>query len=154
MSFDAIFDEPDICPPDGPFTPVPEYLVTLSRAGETWIADVPDLPGGRSVRVEGATYGEVGAAAFEQVHDVLGAAPGDISVHVRPADTEATAALDAIVDARINRASAEQAERDAVRHAARVLTSQGWSTEDAAHALRMPVTRMPELLKAVDGAGD
>lgn len=154
MSFDAIFDEPDICAPDGPFKPPPEYRVTLTRAGETWIAEAQDLPGGLSVRVEGATYREADDAAFSQVYDVLGAGPGDIQVYVRPADAEATAVLDAIVDARINRAYAEQAERDAVRHAARLLTSQGWNTQDAAYALRMPVTRMPELLKTPDGSGD
>ncbi len=147
MSFDAIFDEPDICAPDDSAVLIPTYLATAARAGETWIAETRNLPDSLSVRVEGSKWDEVEGAILERVRHALGADPGTLMVNLSPADPEAADALETITEARINRAYAEQAERDAVRLAARLLISQGWTTEDAATALRMPTTRMPELLK-------
>ncbi len=147
MSFDAIFDQPDICTPDDSAVMIPTYLAIATRVGETWIAETRNLPDGVSVRVEGLNWDEVEDTVLERAHNALGVEYGGLIVHLSPADPDADNALRAITQARINRAHAEQAERDAIRHAARLLTSQGWTTQDTATALRMPTTRVPELLK-------
>lgn len=69
-------------------------------------------------------------------------------VSVAPADPEAAAAVRALTAARIARADAEQAERDAARAAARTLTSRGWSTRDTGRVLRLSHQRISQLAPA------
>ncbi len=75
----------------------------------------------------------------------LGADPAGVVVSVAPVGPDAAAALRALTAARIARAEAEQAERDAARHAARLLTGRDWTVEDAGMMLRLPDERIARL---------
>ncbi|WP_282699219.1 hypothetical protein [Streptantibioticus silvisoli] len=76
----------------------------------------------------------------------LKAAPGTVIVSVEPADQNAVTAIRALTQARLNRALAEQAERDAARAAVRLLASQGWDAEDIGTVLRLPTARVENVL--------
>ncbi|MFD7509876.1 hypothetical protein ACFV5N_11110, partial [Streptomyces sp. NPDC059853] len=107
------------------------YPATAVRTGSTWTVTVHELPEGRAARAQGTTWAEAEINAHDIVVDLLDAHPATVIVSVAPEDPEAAAAVRALTDARIARAEAEQAERDAARAAARTLTSRGWSTRDA-----------------------
>jgi len=139
MSFDAIFSHPDIIADLDDLTfEVTTYPATATRTGSTWTVTAHDLPDGHTVQTEGGTWLEGEDKIHECVAEHLGVDPTTIVVSVKPAEPEAKAALYALTDARIANAKAEQAERDAVRHAARLLIGQGWSVQDTAAALRLP----------------
>ncbi|GIH51636.1 hypothetical protein SAMN05421833_12949 [Microbispora rosea] len=121
------------------------YQATATRTGKLWTVTVPDLPGA-AVKAQGATWRDAEINAAMCVADVLHAAPGTVALHVAPADPDAAAALEAVTAARVARAEAEQAERDAVRHAAQVLTGQGWTYRDAGGALRLSHQRVGQIL--------
>lgn len=154
-SFDMIFDQPDICvdPDDDSAVEATTYPATATRTGETWTVDIHDLPGGLTVRVEGRTWREAEEAVVVRVPKELGAGPGAVIVSVKPADPEAAAAVRALTRARLDRAYAEQAERDAARTAARVLASQGWNAVDSGTALRLPAARIDKLLTSPSEPG-
>ncbi|WNI14097.1 hypothetical protein [Actinacidiphila sp. ITFR-21] len=151
-SFDMIFHQPDICLDlDDSAVEATTYPATADRTGETWTVDVHSLPDGLSVRAEGSTWREVEEAVVTRVPRELKAGPGTVIVSVKPADPEAAAAVGALTRARLDRAYAEQAERDAARAAVRVLAAQGWSAEDAGTVLRLPTARIDKLLAAASG---
>lgn len=145
--FDTIFHQPDISVDldDLDFEAV-TYPATAVRAGETWVAEVHDLPDGLSVRAEKSTWQELEEDLVTRVPRELKAGPGTVIVSVKPADQQAAAAINALARARQDRAIAEQAERDAARNAARVLASQGWDVEDTGIALRLPAARVEEIV--------
>jgi hypothetical protein len=135
--FDSIFDQPDLIPPaDVPGEVATTYVATAARTGDQWTA-TGELPDGQVVKARGGSWGEVGAGIADLIFAALRDEPGIVGVHVCPADPEAAAALGAVVEARQVRILAEQAERDAVRHAVRLLLGQGWSPQDAGSALRL-----------------
>ncbi|MFI6786907.1 hypothetical protein ACIBG4_06225 [Nonomuraea sp. NPDC050383] len=142
---EAIFDQPDLIPPGNwPRDEATIISATATRTGKQWTA-AAKLPDGRPVKAQGATWVEVKKNVAQLIFDCLQAEPGALGVHLAPADSEAAAALDAVVSARIARANAEQAERDAVRHAAHLLISQGWTTRDAGSALRLSHQRISQI---------
>lgn len=146
MSFDAIFEQPEIIADldDLPLE-VTTYPATATRTNSTWTVTARDLPGGHVVQAEGGTWFEGECKIHECVSERLGADPATVVVSVKPAEPEAKGALHALAGARIARAKAEQAERDAARHAARLLIDQGWSVQDAGQALRLPAARISRL---------
>lgn len=152
MSFDAIFEQPEIIADLDDLTfEVTTYPATATRTGSTWTVSVHDLPGGHSVSAEGTTWLEAEYAVQDRVPARLGVDRASVVVSVKPADPQAHAALHALTAARIARAKAEQAERDAARHAARLLTAQGWSPQDAGMALRLPAERVLRLVASAPG---
>jgi len=149
VSFDAIFDQPDIVVDVNDLTfDVVTYPATAVRTGSTWTVSAHDLPGGQVVQAEGATWREAEAGILDRVPERLGVDRGTVVVSVRPADPEAKAALRAVTAARIARAKAEQAERDAVRFAGRLLVAQGWTAQDAGTALRLPRERIRAIVES------
>lgn len=146
MSFDALFDQPDISPDlDDLDVEVTTYTATAARTGSTWAVTVHDLPEGHAGSAQGATWAEAEANAHACVTGLLQADPAAVVVHLLPADPEAAAAVQDLTEARIARAEAEQAERDAARHAAATLTGKGWTTRDAGTALRLSHQRISQL---------
>ncbi|MEV0389529.1 hypothetical protein [Nonomuraea sp. NPDC050643] len=145
--FEEIFDEPDIVePPDEQSSArYTSYPATASRGDGVWNVVVHDLPAGHAVRAQGVTWTDAEMNAIKAVIDVLQAEIGTVGVHLIPDDPDAAAALETVTAARIARAQAGQDERDAVRHAARLLTDQGWSTRDAGRALRLSHQRISQI---------
>jgi hypothetical protein len=153
--FDAIFHQPDICegPDDGDVIMTTTYSAVAARTGDTWSAEVRDLPDGLAVRVEGRTWRGVERELVERVPQVLGAAEGTVNVVLRTADQDVTDALRALSGARQDRAAAEQTERDAARTAARLLAGRGWTAEDIGTAVRLPTARVREIVAGTAGVG-
>lgn len=146
--FDAIFDGIDLTEDsdESSLVEATTYRATATRTGKQWTVTVHDLPDGHAVVAQGATWGEAEDNTLTCLIDVLKAEPQwAVTVHVAPDDSEAAAALEAVTEARIARAEAEQAERDAVQRAARLLTDKGWSTRDAGRALRLSHQRISQL---------
>ncbi|MEU6717576.1 hypothetical protein ABZ897_39440 [Nonomuraea sp. NPDC046802] len=145
--FETIFDEA------GPVANTEEnegegttYRATITRAGKQWTANVRDLPGGHVVQAQGATWREIKKNIADCVFDVLQDKPDTVAIQVVPADPEAAAALATVAAARSARVHAEQAERDAVRRAARLLIEKGWSTRDAGGALGLSHQRISQIV--------
>ncbi|MEV7801721.1 hypothetical protein AB0O28_02090 [Microbispora sp. NPDC088329] len=149
MNHDLIFDQPDLVPPgdDDVAVETVTYFATVARTGKQWTATV-EIPGGRTVQAQGASWADVRSNVAQLIFDALQDKPEAIGVHVEPADPEAKAALAAVIEARQARALAEQAERDAVRHAARLLTAQGWTTRDVGSATRLSHQRISQILRS------
>lgn len=146
MSFDAIFDQPEIIADLGDLPlEVTTYPATAARTGSTWTVTAQDLAGGHVVQAEGRTWLEAEDKIHEAVTEHLGVDPTTVVVSVKPAEPEASAALYALTGARIARAKAEQAERDAVRHAARILVGHKWPVQDVGEMLRLPAARISKL---------
>ncbi|MFI6985439.1 hypothetical protein ACIBSV_43720 [Embleya sp. NPDC050154] len=148
MSFDAVFEQPDIDPDsdsDDLTGVIPSYPATATRDGSSWVVLVDGLPDGHAVRVRAATWHDAEIDTHARVADVLEAEPATFLAPVKPADPDAAAALMDLQEARIALAFAEQAVRDAARHAARTLTDQGWTARDAGTALRLPHERVSQL---------
>lgn len=145
--FDSIFEQPDICEDsdDGDVVTLTTYSAFATRTGNTWSAEVSDLPDGLAARVEGQTWSEVELELMDRVPRMLGA-DGTVNVVLRPADQEATDALRALSGARQDRAVAEQAERDAARNAVRILAGKGWNAEDIGTAVRLPSARVTKIV--------
>ncbi|MEO3869873.1 hypothetical protein ABGB18_13680 [Nonomuraea sp. B12E4] len=147
MNHDLIFDQPDlISPSDGDVVEAVTCFATATRVGKQWTATA-ELPGGRIVQAQGASWADVKGNVAQLVFDALQDEPEVIGVHVGPADSEAKAALAAVFEARQKRVLAEQAERDVVRNAARLLTAQGWTTRDVGSAMRLSHQRISQILK-------
>ncbi|MCT9932925.1 hypothetical protein N5079_22210 [Planotetraspora sp. A-T 1434] len=145
---DAIFDEPDI-PEDFDQAEVEiatSYNATATRTGKHWTATVRNLPEGHVIQVQGATWRETKDNVLNCVVDLLHPAPGTVGIHLAPADPEAADALNSVIDARVARFYAEQAERDAVRKAARTLIDQGWTTRDIGSALGLSHQRISQIV--------
>ncbi|MEU5363026.1 hypothetical protein ABZ354_05885 [Streptomyces sp. NPDC005925] len=150
MSFDAIFNQPEIIADLNNLEfEVTTYPATATRTGSAWVVSVHDLPDGRTVQTEGSTYREAEDKIQELVPEHLGVDRTGLTVSVEPADLEAKAALRALTGARIARAEAEQAERDAAREAARLFLKQGWPAEDIGTVLRLPVSRVSDLVTSL-----
>ncbi|MFD9869094.1 hypothetical protein ACFXI8_26600 [Streptomyces niveus] len=146
-SFDSIFQQPDIDPGlDDLHTETTTYPATAVRSGGSWTAEVHDLPGGLTVRAKGKTWHEMEEDLVARVPKELGAATGTVIVSVEPADRDAATAILTLTQARLARALAEQAERDAARNAARLLAAQGWDAEDTGTVLRLPTARVKDIL--------
>ncbi|GII67381.1 hypothetical protein Skr01_74660 [Sphaerisporangium krabiense] len=127
------------------------YHATLARTGKQWTATVRDLPGGRLVRVQGASWSEVKQNVVDCIFELLPTEPSVIALQALPADPEAAAALAAVSQARAGRVDAEQAEREAVRRAARLLIDKGWSTRDTGSALGLSHQRISQLVPRTTG---
>ncbi|WP_019632046.1 hypothetical protein [Actinomadura atramentaria] len=147
--FEKVFDEPEPEPGADPdefadieFT---TYRATATRSGRAWTATVHDVPTGHPVLVRASTWDELHRTAHRAVVDALGTVDQAVGIDLAPADPDATAALHAVVDTRVARAEAERLEREAVTHAARLLTAQGWTTRDAGAALRLSHQRISHL---------
>lgn len=145
---EAIFDQPDI-PEDLEQLELQvtnNYHATVTRTGKRWIATVHDLPDGHVIRVQGATWRETTDIAMECVFDLLNPDPGTSGFFFTPADPEAADARKAVLDARVARLHAEQAERDATRKAARTLIDKGWTTRDIGSVLGLSHQRISQIV--------
>ncbi|MGW5263835.1 hypothetical protein ACWEQG_22930 [Microbispora sp. NPDC004025] len=145
MNHDLIFDQPDLIPPGDDVVEAVTYFATVTRAGKQWTATA-ELPGGHTVRTQGGSWADVKSNVAQLIFGVLRDEHATIGVYVEPADPKAKAALAAVIEARQARVLAEQAERDAVRHAARLLTAQGWTTRDVGSAMRLSHQRISQIL--------
>ncbi|MEU7889835.1 hypothetical protein AB0B54_30400 [Microbispora bryophytorum] len=145
MNHDLIFDQPDLIPPSGDVVEAVTYFATVTRTGKQWTATA-ELPGGCTVQAQGGSWADVKRNVAQLIFDALRDESETIGVHVNPADPEAKATLAAVIAARQARVLAEQAERDAVRHAARLLTAQGWTTRDVGSAMRLSHQRISQIL--------
>ncbi|WP_062345871.1 hypothetical protein [Herbidospora yilanensis] len=150
---EAVFDEPDIVEEhDESIGISTDHIAVVTRVGEGWRAVVDGLPDGKVVVAHGSTWAEtthnVGDALSEAVTPEP---PYVLGYHMVPADPDADSALGAVMIARSERVHAEQAERDAVRHAVRVFLGQGWSTRDAARALLLSQERVIRLAAEMEG---
>ncbi|RCG32284.1 hypothetical protein DQ384_07235 [Sphaerisporangium album] len=121
------------------------YVATATRTGKRWTAVARDLPGGRTVQAEGASWGEVRRNVADLVFEAHNADAGIGALQLVPADPEAAAAVVDVIAARSARILAEQAERDAVRHAVRLLIGEGWSPRDIGSALLLSHQRISQL---------
>ncbi|WP_155355595.1 hypothetical protein [Acrocarpospora macrocephala] len=146
MSHDLIFDQPDYIPSnDDDAVKTATYFATVARTGKVWTATA-ELPGGHTVRAQGASWADVRINLGQLIFDALQDKPEAIGVHVSPADPAANAALTAVIEARSARILAEQTERDVVRHAARLFRAQGWTTRDVGSVLRLSHQRISQIL--------
>ncbi|GAB3910860.1 hypothetical protein GCM10027612_87470 [Microbispora bryophytorum subsp. camponoti] len=145
MNHDLIFDQPDLIPPSDDVVEAVTYFATVTRTRKQWTATA-ELPGGCTVQAQGASWADVKRNVAQLIFDTLRDEPATIGVHVDPADPEAKAALAAVIEARQARVLAEQAERDAVRHAARFLTAQGWTTRDVGSVMHLSHQRISQIL--------
>ncbi|GAA2351707.1 hypothetical protein [Streptomyces carpaticus] len=147
MSFDSVFEEPVLADDADEFAGVvaTTYTATATRTGNTWTVTVHDLPDGHIVKAQGGTWADAELNAHACVTDLLKVEDASVIVAVSPEDPEAAAAVRALVEARLARAEAEQAERDAAQAAARTLTGKGWSTRDAGRILRLSHQRISQL---------
>lgn len=149
MSFDEIFDRPEIIPGLNDLDlEVTTYTATATHTGTEWTVTARDLPGGRTVHAQGSTWRIAETEIHQRVTQELAVDPTTVVVSMTPADPDAAAALSVLASARIARANAEQAERDAARNTARLLASQGWAVHDTAGALRLPAERIAHLTTA------
>ncbi|MYS86644.1 hypothetical protein [Embleya scabrispora] len=146
MSTDALFDQPDItdADPDGP-APLPSYTGHATRVGNTWVVEIRDLPDGRTATAQGRTWREAKEATGAGVSKHLPAGHSGFGVDLVPADPDADAAITALIEARVALAYAEQAVRDAARHAARTLIDQGWNNRDIGAALSLSHQRVSQI---------
>ncbi|MFB9252201.1 hypothetical protein ACFFWE_28540 [Sphaerisporangium melleum] len=129
---------------DEPEVEAVTYVATATRTGKQWTATARDLPGGHTVQAQGASWREVKRNVADLVFEIHND-DATIGVHLLPADPEAAAALHDVIAARSARVLAEQAERDAVRHAVRLLIHAGWSTRDIGSALLLSHQRVSQL---------
>ncbi|MFD1939720.1 MULTISPECIES: hypothetical protein [Nonomuraea] len=83
------------------------------------------------------------------VADQLNPDPDTVGFYFTPADPEAADALKNVKAARLARIYAEQAERDAVRNAARALIDQGWTTRDIGSVLGLSHQRISQIVPRV-----
>ncbi|MGJ6963277.1 type II toxin-antitoxin system HicB family antitoxin [Streptosporangium sp. G11] len=147
--FDKIFDdEPEAVENPDEFVDVTftSYNATATRVGKQWNVTVHDLPEGRAVLAQGATWADAHRNAHTAVITLLDVEqPYAVGIRLTPDDPELAAALQAVMEARIARADAEQAERDTVTRAAQLLTGRGWSTRDAGNALSLSHQRISQL---------
>ncbi|WP_344948338.1 hypothetical protein [Sphaerisporangium flaviroseum] len=121
------------------------YFATATRTGKQWTATTRDLPGGRTVQAQGASWREVKRNVADLIFEVHNDDSSIGALHLVPADPDAAAALKDVIAARSARVLAEQAERDTVRHAVRLLIGQGWSTRDIGSALLLSHQRVSQL---------
>ncbi|MGW0806860.1 type II toxin-antitoxin system HicB family antitoxin [Nonomuraea sp. NPDC002799] len=144
--FEEIFDEPESHGDPDEFVDVKytSYRATATRTGRTWTVTVHDLPNSRVV-TQGAHWAEAHRNTHSAVVELLGVEPQSVGITMRPDDPEIVAALDAVIGARTARADAEQAERDTVAHAARLLTGKKWTTRDAGGVLSLSPQRISQL---------
>ncbi|WP_326822597.1 hypothetical protein [Streptosporangium sp. NBC_01756] len=145
---EAVFEQPDI-PEDLDqleLQVTTTYHATATRTGKRWTATVQDLPDSHVIRVQGATWGETADNVMESVFDLFDPDPNTVGFYLTPADPEAAGALRTVTDARAARLYAEQAERDAVRNAARIFISQGWTTRDIGSALGLSHQRISQIV--------
>jgi hypothetical protein len=145
--FEKIFDEPESHEGADEFADVKytQYPATATRTGKQWTVNVHDLPDGRAVLAQGAHWAEAHRNTHGAVVGLLGVEPRTVGITMRPDDPDVIAALDAVIDARAARASAEQAERDTVTRAARLLTGKGWTVRDAGGVLSLSPQRISQL---------
>ncbi|WP_173527506.1 hypothetical protein [Nonomuraea antri] len=152
--FEVIFDSPDLAT-DAEIEGLPKvtdyYTATMTRTGKRWTATCRDLPGGRVVEAQGKSWREARRGVGRLISDAVAGEPGLAAVHVVPADPEEDALLAAVLDARYERAYAEQAERDAVRHAARTLLDRGWTTRDVGSLLLLSHQRISQIVRRPAG---
>ncbi|MDH2426442.1 hypothetical protein [Sphaerisporangium sp. TRM90804] len=142
----AIFNQPDLLETnDEPEVETVTYFATATRTGKQWIATARDLPGGRTVQAQGASWREVKRNMADLVFEIHNDDASIGALHLVPADPDAEAALKDVVAARSARVLAEQAEREAVRHAVRLLIDQGWSTRDIGSALLLSHQRVSQI---------
>jgi|GEM_PF-5416057 len=145
--FEKIFDEPE--PNEGPDefanSEYTQYPATARRTDRHWSVTVHDLPEGRAVLAQGANWAEAHRNAHAAVVELLGVEPHTIGITMRPDDPEVVAALDAVTNARVARADAEQAERDIATRTARLLTGKGWTVRDAGGVLSLSPQRISQL---------
>lgn len=144
---EAIFDRPDLVKADeGTGPEVTIYNATATRVGKYWKVTVHDLPDGRAAQAQGANWTEAQLNTMDCVQSLFPPDQRDtVGVRLMPADPQASDALVAVWTARSARARAEQAERDAVRDAVRILLAQGWTTRDAGKALALSHQRVSQL---------
>ncbi|MEU6787228.1 hypothetical protein ABZ912_49240 [Nonomuraea angiospora] len=145
---ESILDQPDITEePDPLGTQITTtYHATLTRTGKHWTATFDNLPGGHIIRVQGATWRETADNAMEAIFDLLKYDPGTVGFAFTPADQEAALVMENVRDARAARLHAEQAERDALRNAARALIDKGWTTRDIGSVLGLSHQRISQIV--------
>lgn len=150
--FGKIFDEPENDGDPNEFADVKftQYSAIARRDGTQWTVSVHDLPGGRAVLAQGAHWTEAHRNTHTLVVELLGERPQAVGITMRPDDPEVVAALDAVTEARVARANAEQAERDTVTRAARLLTGRGWTVRDAGGVLSLSPQRISQLAPRTD----
>jgi hypothetical protein len=148
MSFDAVFEQPDIDPdydPDDLTGIIPSYPATATREGKSWVVSVAGLPDGHAVQVQATTWRDAEIDTHARVADALGVDRATFLAPVTPADPDEAAALMDLEEARVALFLAEQAVRDAACRAARTLVDHGWTTRDAGTALRLSHQRVSQL---------
>ncbi|MEU8356495.1 type II toxin-antitoxin system HicB family antitoxin [Nonomuraea sp. NPDC048882] len=145
--FEKIFDEPECDGDPDEFVDVKfaQYPATATRDGNQWTVTVHDLPDGRAVLAQGSHWTEAHRNTHKLVAELLGEQPHAVGITMRPDDPEIVAALDAVTLARTARADAEQAERNTVAGAARLLTGKGWTVRDAGGVLGLSPQRISQL---------
>ncbi|MGN9787011.1 hypothetical protein ACTMTF_36700 [Nonomuraea sp. ZG12] len=147
---ETVWDQPDI-PEDleqRELEITTTYHVTVARTGKRWTATVDNLPDHHVVQVQGATWREAADNVIEDVSALVSHNSDSAGFHFTPADQDAADALNNVHSARAARLYAEQAERDAVRDAARVLADQGWTTRDLSSVLGLPQQRISHIIPA------
>ncbi|NUP78762.1 MAG: hypothetical protein HOV96_14585 [Nonomuraea sp.] len=145
---DSILDQPDI-PKDLDHLPLEittNYHATLTRTGKRWTATVDDLPDGHIIHVQGTTWREAADNATERVLELVKCTPDTVAFSFAPADQEAADAIKTVRTARAARLHAEQAERDALRDAARTLIDKGWTTRDIGSVLGLSHQRISQIV--------
>lgn len=146
--FEKIFDEPapDLDTIDASDFECVSYDATATRTGKQWTVTVHGLPAGHAVVAQGATWADAHHNAHAAVHSLIGGEPWTVAINLWPDDSEAAEALRDVINARTARGEAEIAEREAVAHAAQLLTGKKeWTTRDAGSALHLSHQRISQL---------
>jgi hypothetical protein len=124
-----------------PVPHVPNYRATAVREGKFWAVTIHGLP----VNITPVTQGTTWKEAVHNTAEVVDLVTEDkfFTVQLRPEDTFAEAAIDAV-----------HAVRDALTAAQTtaisVLSGQDWSPEDIAQALNMHLDDVTSLLASAD----
>ena len=125
------------------------YRVTARRVGEWWALEVPDLSG---VFSQAKRLDQADEAAREAIALMLDVEPEEVAVEIDPAlPREAQDALAAWKVAQEEARKAADREREAMQHAAAVLTKQ-LSQRDTGHFLGVSFQRVHQLLKSYSPA--
>lgn len=119
------------------------YRVTARRTGDWWALEVPELPG---VFSQTKRLDKAAEQISEAISVMLDIEPKEFEVQVEPVlPAEAQKALQEASRARRDAEKASEAEREALRHAAAVLTKE-LSQRDAGRVMGLSFQRVSQLL--------
>jgi predicted RNase H-like HicB family nuclease len=120
------------------------YRVDVTREGDAWIADVPDLPGAHTFARNLVALNQAVREVIGLVADLPENAPIDVTYTYRGVDDmflEATRLGEARAELEVESTQLKSQADMSVR----LLTEHGYSVRDISHALRMSPGRVSQI---------